>query len=281
MAHDSPPLGLHVETYGKGRHTLLLIHGFSDNLSTWQRVIPELAREYRVIAVDLPGFGRASAAWPDPLIPGYVALLRELLVSQRRGPVTVIGNSLGAVTALALATEHPELVYRVVLADMPGIDGIPRYWNMIGNRNTERALRLLSLPVPAPVLQQVMEHGYSLAGMRHPRQPGSNEIRRAFGTHYADKSRTMSLLPIARQLFAELQTMPIRRMVRELTVPVLLLWGQHDILTPSNKARSFVNGPARRVVVIPDCGHCPQCDRPDEFLATVRPFVEQPFLLAG
>lgn len=281
MAHNSGPSGLHVETYGRGTHTLLLIHGFSDNISTWQRVIPEFGRDYRIIAVDLPGFGRASRSWPTPLVRGYVELIREMLVERRTGPVTVIGNSLGAVTALMLATEHSELVHRVVLADMPGIDGIPRYWHMIGNQFTERALRLLSVGVPSPVVQQVLQHGYSFAGMRHPRQSGSDEIRRAWGTHYADKARALDLFPIARQLFEELPSMPVRRMVRELTMPVLLLWGQHDVLTPSSKARSFVNGPARRVVVIPDSGHCPHLDRPEEFMAAVRPFLEQSFLLAG
>jgi pimeloyl-ACP methyl ester carboxylesterase len=135
--------------------------------------------------------------------------------------------------------------------------------------------------VPAPVLQQLVQHGYGFVGLRHPRRSGTADIRKAFGVHYAEKARFHALLPFARQLFIELPAMPIRRMVRELPVPVLLLWGQHDVLTPSRKARSFVNGPSRRIVVIPDCGHCPQCDRPEEFLAAVQPFLEREFRLAG
>ncbi len=61
----------------------------------------------------------------------------------------------------------------------------------------------------------------------------------------------------------------------------MLLWGQWDLLTPSRKARSFVGGPTRRVVVIPDCGHCPQLDRPAEFLDAVLPFLTQKSQLAS
>ena len=281
MRHDPGPPGLHVRKFGRGSQTMLLIHGFTDSSDTWSRVIPTLARHYRVIAVDLPGFGHATRNWPQPMIPGYVELLRELICKQRRKQVTVIGNSLGAVVALGLATEHPHLVDRVVLADMPGIDGIPRWWGLIGARHTEALARLLALPVPPPLLQQAMGHGFLYIGLRHPHQDGHDELRKTFHTHYASKSRLLALLPMARQLFAELPELPVRRMIRELQVPVLLLWGQHDLLTPSKKARSFVNGPTRRVVVIPDCGHLPQVDRPQEFLDTVLGFLEQQFALAG
>ena len=93
-ARPGPP-GLHVKKFGRGSQTILLIHGFTDSSDTWSRVIPTLARHYRVIAVDLPGFGHATRNWPQPLIPGYVELLRELICKQRRKQVTVIGNSLG------------------------------------------------------------------------------------------------------------------------------------------------------------------------------------------
>lgn len=272
---------LNVERSGSGSETLLLIHGFADNLATWHKVVPHLETRYRVLAVDLPGFGRSSAAWPRPLIAGYVALLADLIESEGSRRVTVIGNSLGAATALALGTAHPHLVDRLVLCDMPGIDTLPRTWKLLGTKPTEMLLRTLATPIPAPILQQAIGIAYAYGAMRHPLQSGFSTVRSSFDMHYADKSRVLGLLPLARQVFVELAEMPIRRMVRELEVPVMLLWGQWDLLTPSRKARSFVGGPTRRVVVIPDCGHCPQLDRPAEFLDAVVPFLTAKSQLAS
>lgn len=281
MPHNTAEIALHVERSGSGPQTLLLIHGFADNSATWHKVVPTLGAQYRVLAVDLPGFGRASKVAPDPLIPGYVELLRALLRAEANGPVVVIGNSLGAVTALALATAHPELVHRVVLADMPGIDRLPKTWSMVTSRPAELLLRTAAMPVPSPVLRHGIGFAYAAAAMRRPMQPGFAVMRAGFDRYYADKANVLSLLPLGRRVFAGIAAMPVRRLIRETQVPVLLLWGQHDVLTPSRKARSFVDGPSRRVVVIPDCGHCPQLDRPSEFLAEVMPFVGQEVRRAG
>lgn len=281
MPHNTAEIALHVERSGSGSQTLLLIHGFADNSATWHKVVPTFGEHFRVLAVDLPGFGRASRALPELLIPGYVELLRELLRAEARGPVVVIGNSLGAVTALALATAHPELVDRVVLADMPGIDRLPKLWNVALSRPTELLLRTATLPLPSPLLRHGLGVAYAVGAMRHPLQPGFATMRTGFDRYYAEKANVFSLLPTGRRVLAGIAALPIRQMIREAQVPVLLLWGQYDVLTPSRKARSFVDGPGRRVVVIPDCGHCPQLDRPNEFLATVMPFVAQQIRRAG
>ncbi|MFH5212201.1 alpha/beta fold hydrolase [Antrihabitans spumae] len=272
---------LHVERSGSGDATMLLIHGFSDNKSTWHKVTPSLGRRYRLLSVDLPGFGKASPNWSEPLIPGYVELLRELIETEGCGPVAVIGNSLGAVTALALASAHPTLVSSLVLADMPGIDRLPRLWQVALSTPTELALRAATVPVPAALLQKAIGIVYAGASMRHPLQPGSATVRTSFDTHYAEKSRVLGLFPLGRSVLRGIAELPIRAMVLDSPVPTMLLWGQYDLLTPSRKARSFFAGALRRVVVIADCGHCPQLDKPAEFLDAVLPFVRTRVRLAG
>ncbi len=132
---------LHVAESGDGDDLIVLLHGFSDNADTWNKVAPALAAHARVFAVDLPGFGRSVPTGAFPLFDGYVGVVVELL-GRHRGPgtVSIVGNSLGAVVALLVATEHPELVDRVVLADMPGLAGVPRLWRLALSRTAERAL---------------------------------------------------------------------------------------------------------------------------------------------
>src|SRR5438105_3941829 len=94
--------GVHVNITGSGLHTLVLIHGFSDNLSTWRRLVPALALNHRVIAIDLPSHGLSTRAWRHPLLDSYADVVEEILNAYDvREPVSLVGNSMGgAVSAL-------------------------------------------------------------------------------------------------------------------------------------------------------------------------------------
>ena len=70
---------VNVVVTGTGPHTLVLLHGFSDNLLTWRRVVPALAVEHRVVAIDLPGHGATTRPFQAPLLNGYAALVLEVL----------------------------------------------------------------------------------------------------------------------------------------------------------------------------------------------------------
>ena len=67
---DTVADGVHVSVTGNGPQPLVLLHGFSDNLLTWRRVVQALALEHRVIAIDLPGHGATARAWQQPLLDG-------------------------------------------------------------------------------------------------------------------------------------------------------------------------------------------------------------------
>ena len=143
---------LHEVSSGAGDDLVVLLHGFSDNADTWNKVAPTLAEDARLLAVDLPGFGRSAASGDTPLFDGYVRVVVDLL-QRHRGPgsVSIVGNSLGAVVALLVATERPELVDRVVLADMPGLTGIPRLWRLALSPPVECALTPVLRLLPTPV----------------------------------------------------------------------------------------------------------------------------------
>lgn len=264
--------GLHVLSTGSGDRTVVLLHGYSDHGGTWQKVVPTLAERYRVLVVDLPGFGRSAAArWQEPLIDGYVDVLSALL-GDDTDRVSVIGNSLGAVTALAWASARPDLVADVVLSDMPGVSPVPRSWTRGTRMRVDRITRMLTLPLPPRYLQQMVGVLYAGAALRHPARADA-AIRSGYVQHYATRRQVADLLTIGRIVIREIADLPIPAMIDALTVPALLLWGANDLLTPARAARRITVGPTRRVAIIPSCGHCPQLDCPSEFLAEVLPFL--------
>ncbi len=262
---------LYVREVGSGPRTVVLLHGFSDHGGTWCKVEPALAERYRVLVVDLPGFGRSSNHWAGPVLDHYVDVLDDLL-AEIPEPVSFVGNSLGAVTSLLFASNHPSRVDRVVLADMPGMTGIPRLWTR-GAQVPAAISRALALPVPAPVMQRAIGALYARAAMHRPERMDS-AVRAAFNANYATRGQIDTMLAVGRMAIGELGRLPIPAMVHALDMPALLIWGAHDRLTPAHAARRVSVGSKRRVVVIPDAGHCPQLDAPSEFLAAVLPFLE-------
>lgn len=265
-----PSASVFVRESGSGDRTVVLLHGFSDHGGTWCKVEPELARDHRVLTVDLPGFGRSWRQWRAPVLGHYVDVLGAL-VADAPGPVTVIGNSLGATTALMFASARPDAVDRVVLADMPGVAGIPRSWTH-GARIPSWLTRSFSRPVPTPIVQRTIGALYARAAV-HRLANMDTTVRSAFAANYASRAQIDTMLAVGSAAISELGRVPIPEMLHALDVPALLVWGAHDRLTPATAARRVRVTADRRVVVIPDAGHCPQLDAPGEFLEAVLPFV--------
>ncbi|MFT3816411.1 MAG: alpha/beta hydrolase [Rubrivivax sp.] len=101
---------------------LLLVHGLGQNgFTDWLPVMPALARDWRVLAVDLPGFGYSSMSSARLSPTQFARVLDRLLAREGRGPWTVAGHSMGGAVALRLAAESPGRVSSLVLVDVAGI----------------------------------------------------------------------------------------------------------------------------------------------------------------
>ena len=262
--------GVNLAITGDGPHPVVLLHGFSDNLHTWHRIVPALAVRHRVIAIDLPGHGATTRAWSSPLLAGYVEaivdVLDELTITE---PVSLIGNSMGACTAAVFAARHRARVDAAVLIGMPGIDSVPLLWRAAMSRPAAAAMRTALRPVPTSRLQRSFGWVYSHAASPRPYRIDPLTVA-DYGSAYADRQRFDDLPRLARELLADLRTAHLETVLRELDVPVLQVWGRHDRLVPSRHARNQTNA-----VVLPGCGHCPQLDAPARLLDVITPFLSR------
>ena len=121
-----PAVGLARRSWSSGSRTALLVHGSTSSSATWWRVGPALAaRGWSVTALDLPSHG-ASRALGDPAHPGALAaalateLAGGIAAGGEQGYDLLLGHSLGAVAAIVLLAEYPELAGRLVLEEPPG-----------------------------------------------------------------------------------------------------------------------------------------------------------------
>jgi pimeloyl-ACP methyl ester carboxylesterase len=256
---------------GDGERTVVLLHGFADNLGTWSRVVPRLAVDHRVIAIDLPGFGASTRRWARPLLPGYVDVVRAVLRAEAVDTgVSLMGNSMGAVVSLLFAAQQPERVDGIVLIDMPGLRSVPRLWRLAMSRPAELALRAGLQALPNGTARYGLGWCYTHVAAADARRLDPL-VREGFLSPYAVRERISGLLPLGRTLLDELRSAQLAGLLATVSVPTLIVFGARDLLTPARALRRLGHG--TESAVLPGCGHCPQIDQPEALLDEVLPFL--------
>ncbi len=107
---------------GSGEKTVMLIHGLGTNAKGWIKNIPVLAKSYRVIAVDLPGYGKSDKGYYQYSMDFYAQVLTELLTNLGVEKATLIGHSMGGQIAMTAALNNPDKVENLVLISPAGFE---------------------------------------------------------------------------------------------------------------------------------------------------------------
>lgn len=99
---------------GRGKKTMVLLHTLRTQIEYTERIVPLLADEYRIIAPDLPGFGRSSKELNQPYNASlFVETIGELIKKLDLNDITLVGESIGGTIALCLAAEMPDRIAKV------------------------------------------------------------------------------------------------------------------------------------------------------------------------
>jgi pimeloyl-ACP methyl ester carboxylesterase len=246
-----PALGvaaeLHFERTGSGP-PLVLIHGIGSELCVWEPVLEPLGREFDVIALDLPGFGRSKALPEevDPSPPVLAAAVGAFLDGLGVERPHVAGNSLGGWVALEMG--RAGLARTVTGLSPAGLWGAPLARRAAPTRGTARrvanALRpLLPLLMLSPRVRRLALMNFVAHPERVPRRAATRMVA-SYGRATAYEATSYAM----RSSFLQ--------HAEEIRVPVTLGWGERDrLLRPSPlRAPDVVSG------VLPGCGHVPMWD---------------------
>jgi pimeloyl-ACP methyl ester carboxylesterase len=263
---------LHVESSGEGEPSLVLVHGFGASGHSWRKWLPNLTREHRVHVVDLMGAGQAAAPpWGDYTPGAQAARLVEVLRGLGRGPIVLIGHSLGAavsvLAALRVRDEGGAIAVRglVLVGSAVLPQKLPPY--MSAARTPLLGDFLLLAPPPRWALRMGLE------GIVH--DPGTVDREQVEG--YREPLRTFrrrrALLRAARQLDLG-QGDALRVRLREVALPTLVVHGREDGVIPLEMGERLSRGiPGARLVVLDGVGHLPPEEAPEASLAPVLEFL--------
>jgi pimeloyl-ACP methyl ester carboxylesterase len=216
---------------------LVLLHGLAGSARWWARNIPRLAQAFRVIAIDLPGFGASPRG--DRLAleeaTGQLAITMDRLGIER---ASVIGHSMGGLIAGGLAADRPKSVDRLVLVDAAFLSlGRSRLVPLSGSAVTLRWTAPSLLPV---LIADGLRSG-----------PG----RLTSASIQLLRADWRAKLPLIK-------------------APTLVIWGEHDAICPVAIGRRIVSLVANsHLVVVEGAAHNPMWERPEEFDREVLGFL--------
>lgn len=276
FAHSLRVAGRVLHCYSAGPDNappMLLVHGLGDEADTWRHVFPALAARYRVVACDLPGFGRSAPPKGAASIAASARVLAGLMGELKLPRATLVGHSGGAMIAQRLALAAPELVERLVLVDgcLPVVQRLPP-------RSPLYAMLTPGLGELAYTsLRRSQDEAYATLRPYYadldalPEAERDFLCRRVWARVWSDTQRA-AFLSMLRWIVIDSATRAdyYREQLARCRVPTRLIWGDSDLIVPQAAGDAVAAlVPGATMHTITRCGHNPQHERPAELLALI------------
>lgn len=258
---------------GQGE-VLLLIHGLGSNAKGWMKNIPELAKKYRVIALDLPGYGKSDKGAYAYSMEFYAQVLKELLDNLGIEKATFIGHSMGGQISITTALTFPKKVEKLVLISPAGFEKFTKgegQWMM--NVMTPKLVK--ETPI-RNIAINLKSNFYSYPDDAEFMIKERIAMRKAKGFEdycYAVSKNVEAMI-----------MGPVWDKLDKITHKTLIIFGENDGLIPN----VYLHGgftkdiaaygaekiPDNKLVMLPECGHFVQFEKPDETNREILNFLK-------
>jgi len=248
---------------------LILIHGFISSTLIWSGVFLRLADAgFRVIAIDLPGYGYSDKPIDgrytiDSQADAVFGLMDRLGIEK----ATIVGASYGGAIAATMALDSPERVERLVLIGAVSSD----------EPKEKLLLRLLRLPVIGDIVTPLF------LGSRWVLRKRMEEMYRRIGApldeHMLEaRHHLLATANMQRAMIRTVRRWSANRISREASLirqPTLLVWGEEDTHIPISNAFGLRDAiPNARLIIFRNCGHLPPTEYPEQFVEVVAEFCK-------
>ncbi len=259
---------VHYRISGQGKETILLLHDAGSSLQTWAGWTDSLSLKYRVVSVDLPGFG-LTGPHPQGSYSAfmYAGFLDKFVDTLRLDKFTLAGNGLGAQIAWFYATEYPEHLNKLILLNAPGFE----------KKSTSLLVRFASTPVVNRVIWKVTPRD-AVELMLENVYADDNHVTADLVQRHFD----LFLRPGNRKAFTDRAQVwdnrPPVDLIDNISTPTLILWGAEDTFVSPEFAYEFhrrIRGAFLKIYQ--NTGHWPQEENPAQSVQDVMAFLEGRF----
>ena len=266
---------VHYKVAGSGNDTLILMHGFGASTFTWHKVIKPLSEKYTVIAYDRTGFGFTSRPMPgewrgespystQSQADQTIALMDTLGVDK----AVLIGSSAGGMIATLTTLMYPERIKALILVDAAIFRGGPPGW-LISLIRVPQIKRLGPLFVRKYFIS-------SSEGARELAWHEPSKLTAKILKGYKKPLRARNWDRALWEFTLAYRPLHLEERLSYIKVPVLVITGDDDRIVPQeDSVRIAREIPHAELVVIPNSGHVPHEETPEEFLEAVNKFLKK------
>lgn len=248
---------------------IVLLHGTSASLHTWDGWVGVLAKERRVIRFDLPGFGLTGPAPDDDYqLSSYSKFVAATLDAIGVKTFILVGNSLGGNIAWASAASYPERVERLILVDAGGYafqsESVPLGFRIAKISGVNR---LMSNVLPRSLIEGSLTNVYG----------DPSKVSPALVDRYYDLARREGNRRALGLRFTQTKRGDKADLIPQLKMPTLIIWGAKDRLIPLENGQRFHREIAgSQLVIFDQLGHVPQEEDPVQTVAVASKFITAP-----
>lgn len=259
---------------GKGDNTIILIHGLGSYLRAWEKNIGELSKNNRVIAIDLPGYGKSSKEPHTGMMTFYAGIVNELVKELKLNKVVIGGHSMGGQIGMTTYLKYPQIVKGLVLAAPAGFERFTK-----GQKQWFRDVMTVDgvrLTTPEGIQNNLASNFF--------RQPKDADFM------VSERMEMRSADDFIPYCYAVVQSVhgmvdnPVIDYLQDIKVPTLIFFGENDNLIPNrylNPGRtveiakygaSKINN--SKLVMIPKTGHFLMFEKPEVFNKETIDFIK-------
>ncbi len=259
---------IHYRDQGQGP-ALVMLHGVCASLHTWDGWVEALGDRYRMVRIDIPGFGLTGPA-PDKKLYRRdmgLALIDTFVARLGLTRFVLVGNSLGGYLAWNYALEHPQKVDKLVLLDPVGY-----------SQKLPGLLRLATNPVVRPFARHMMPRAFfddAVDEVYGDPAKATRAVKRRYFDLSMREGNKSAYVDVFLVMKAENEKKTLSAGIKKIQTPTLVLWGAKDRWIPvrylADWQRDLADG---TFIVYEGVGHMPMEELPRESAADVRDFLE-------
>jgi len=238
---------------------LLLIHGLGGSIESWINNMEFLSTKFRVIALDLPGFGLSDKPKVSYTIKYYVNFLEKFINKLKINHLYLIGSSLGGHIGVEFTLRNRKIVDKLILispaGSMPksfkGTVMLKRYIKIVTAKSSNEIFKILT-----SIDKTMANHSYAYVLYKRLSLPGSKYA-------FISALKGSAKAPRYNSKLAEIST------------NMLLLWGKEDKMIPLKYVRPFMEDGNSRIIILENCGHRPHAEKAKLFNKIVKDFLTE------